>query len=285
MDPSAKPSTCSICHPGSASYGTGHRNGIISISPNINHSPIAAVYRNGSTIFPQKSAARLGACSNVNCHFESITPDWGSAPFASPGDCNKCHTSPPIDTSHALHDNRLGSGPGSCGSCHRDHAASSAPFSHATSAGRRAIVIKNFSYSKPDNISYPGYLPSQKKADERNGSCGSITCHGDTSATWGAAGACLDCHSRRQGSRAAITGQFGANSHHVQGEIANAHCYQCHWEANSDGSINSEFHLGAKSSGAPVRLVVYGAGTRPGTFLEGVTGVTYASDGSRGEIG
>jgi len=284
MDPSATPSTCSICHPGSASYGTDHRNGIISISSNINQSPLAAVYRNGSTTFQQKSAARLGACSNVNCHFESITPDWGSAPFASPGDCNRCHTLPPTDTSHALHDNRLGSGPASCGSCHRDHAASSAPFSHATSAGRRAIVIKNFSYSKSDNISYPGYLPSQKRVDERNGSCSSITCHGDTSATWGAAGACLDCHSRRQGPRAAITGQFGANSHHVQGEITNAHCYQCHWEANSDGSINSEFHLGAKVSGAPVRLVVYGAGARPASYLEGVTGVTYTSDGSRGEI-
>jgi hypothetical protein len=90
-------------------------------------------------------------------------------------------------------------------------------------------------------------------------------------------GSCLGCHSTQQGSRVAVAGQFSANSHHIQGTtITDAKCYQCHWEANSDGSINSAYHGGWNAPGSAVDLVVYGNGARPSTYAAGATAVAYS---------
>ena len=277
------PASCEVCHPGSASYTNIHRDGLIQVSPNINASPGIGRYNNSIAAFPQTPTPTLGTCANINCHFETVTPQWGSQPFGSASDCAKCHAAPPVDGSHAIHDLFYGPGASSCGRCHADHAGESSPFAHATSAGRRSLVLKGFSYSKPGNIGYPRYLPSQTPASARNGVCSTITCHGNTSAAWGSGSACLDCHSVVQGNRAAIAPQFGANSHHIQGTVTNAHCYQCHWEANSDGSINRTYHH-AGTPGGPVELVIYGAGSRPVAYSAGVTAIQYTGNGSRTEM-
>ena len=114
--------------------------------------------------------------------------------------------------------------------------------------------------------------------------CSNISCHGSTNATWGG-GACLGCHSISQGNRVAIAGQFSSASHHVQGiTVTNSHCYQCHWEANYDGTINATYHSGSAVSGAAINLVVYGAGSRPQTYSGNITAISYSADGSRSEI-
>lgn len=101
----------------------------------------------------------------------------------------------------------------------------------------------------------------------------------------GQAGSCTGCHALSQGSRVAVMTQFGADSHHVQGvNVTNDKCHQCHWEANSDGSINSTYHGGASNPGAVVRLVIYGTGTRPTTYTVGTTAVEYLANGSRTEM-
>lgn len=94
-------------------------------------------------------------------------------------------------------------------------------------------------------------------------------------------GDCIGCHSIPQGNRAAVAGQFSGNSHHIQGvALTNAHCYQCHWEANSDGSMTA-YHGGPSAPGSLVDLVIYGAGTRPTTYTVGTTAVEYkAGSGS-----
>jgi hypothetical protein len=105
---------------------------------------------------------------------------------------------------------------------------------------------------------------------------------------------CIDCHSISFNGRAAITPQFNSNSHHVQGaSLMDEHCYQCHWEANSDGSINATYHEGYDpgnpwqtccTSGAKVDLVIYGNdGLRPSEPDSG-TVIEYVADGSRAEI-
>lgn len=380
---------CAKCHPSSQNYQSGHRNGVISIAFNINSSPVPGEYRNGSskvTSKSQTSTSTLGTCSNVNCHFENITPTWGAGWVDSENRCGSCHGAPPVnDSTHTKHHTAYGNTTASCARCHSDHENENAPFAHATSAGKRGVFLKVSSYSKPGNISYPNYLPSQLHLSERTGSCtniychsngnggapnivpawggslpsdctgchggnlasghqlstgshkahiksnkgcgnchrstvgkddrvitgsvhhidgiktlelstgdsyasvtkscATISCHGDTSATWlNSAGACLDCHAVRQGNRAAITGQFSQNSHHVQGSaVTNAHCYQCHWEANSDGSINSDHHK-SQVAGSPVKLVIYSSGQRPSLFLEGKTGIAYTPNGTRSEI-
>lgn len=281
----ANPAACAPCHPGSESYDAGHRDGVIKVAANLNASPAGARYRNTTSAFPQTTGPVLGTCSNVNCHFEKTTPVWGSAPFSSTADCSGCHGAPPADGTHLQHDDYYGPGSASCGRCHADHAASPAPFAHATSAGKRGLHLKGFQYSKTENLQYPNYLPSRTPAAGRNGTCNDISCHGNTSATWGGTSSalCLDCHSVPQGNRGAITSQFNANSHHIQGTVTNAHCYQCHWEANSDGSINPAYHH-SKTPGAPVELVIYGPGARPATYVAGVTAVQYTANGNRGEI-
>jgi hypothetical protein len=96
---------------------------------------------------------------------------------------------------------------------------------------------------------------------------------------------CMGCHSYSFNKRAAITQQFSANSHHVQGvALDNTHCYECHWEAKADSTINNPYHEGYNTetksyeSGAKVDLVIYGAGTRPDTYTAGTTVVQYIAD-------
>ena len=104
-------------------------------------------------------------------------------------------------------------------------------------------------------------------------------CHLHSNAFQGA-GKCTDCHNTTQSgtaiTRQAIVPLFSANSHHVQGvTLDSSHCYACHWEANSDGSVNSTYHPYAD---APIELVVWGTSTtRPTTHTTGTTAVTYDS--------
>lgn len=275
--------TCVRCHQASETYSSGHMTRTVTLSSNINSSPATGRYVvDGTplTFVNLTSSPMFGTCTNVNCHFEKTTPVWGSPAFASSGNCGKCHDAPPGDGSHLSHTAYYGPGAPACRRCHPNHTAEASVFAHATSAGKRALSLEGITYSKPENLAYPAYLPSQ--AAVRNGTCSTIACHGNTAATWGGS-ACLDCHAVSQGGRAAITSQFSANSHHIQGTVTNAHCYQCHWEANSNGTINSTYH-NSKTPGGPVDLVIYGAGARPGSYLAGTTAVQYTANGTRGEI-
>jgi len=95
-------------------------------------------------------------------------------------------------------------------------------------------------------------------------------------------GGCTICHSEPQGNRVAIVDQFGGDSHHIQGvELTDEHCYQCHWEANSDGSI-SAYHGGPGNPGSVINLVIYGNGSRPTSYNVGTTAVEYTAGGSSG---
>lgn len=197
MDQAANASSCAKCHP-SAGYGPGHRNSQIDITFNINSSPKRAVYRNGSTVFPQQAFPGFGSCSNVNCHFERETPAWGSAKFIAPGSCDKCHGAPPAGTSpsfiggdagsHDVH-NRYYTGTLNCIKCHRDHTADSSPFAHATSILSRPIPIQprtplnntpNGSYSGGEG----GHLPSQASG-HIFGNCSNTYCHSTVQADGG----------------------------------------------------------------------------------------------------
>jgi len=90
-------------------------------------------------------------------------------------------------------------------------------------------------------------------------------------------GGCTSCHAVEQNGRAAAAAQFNANSHHVQGvAIDETHCYQCHWEANSDGSINATYHGGPAAPGSAVNLVIYGSTARPTTYTVGSTAMEYS---------
>ena len=162
--------------------------------------------------------------------------------------------------SHLRHVASLG-GNASCGSCH--------PLPESGNSHLNTAV---------DLLDTPfSYAPGTKM-------CSNISCHGNTGADWGAT-SCLGCHGVAQGNRAAVGSQFGGNSHHVQGVApADSHCFACHWEANSDGTIAVAYHGGNANPGAAVDLVIYGANARPSEFIPDNTAVQYTADGSRTEI-
>ena len=225
---------CTPCHPGSAAYDSSHRDGQIQLSANIKNSPITARYSspfsNRTTHFPQTATPQLGSCSQVNCHFEKTTPQWGSSTLTVPAGCSACHGAPPADGSHPAtsgsgkkHGDYYGTDTGSCGTCHSNHNS----FAHATSAGNpgRGLIL-NFAaapnsggdYSKGANLTYPNYLPSQTATANRNGSCSNLYCHSDgqgggakTEAVWGGSLDCAGCHSGA-GDTTDLSGRHGKHT-------------------------------------------------------------------------
>lgn len=287
MSASATPATCQKCHSGASGYGPGHRDGQIQIAQNINNSA-GGVYRNGTTVFPQRPLPSLGSCSSVNCHFERETDIWGGPPLTVPNGCSKCHGSPPnggssgAAGSHAIHDSYY-PGTGGCASCHADHRNDTSAFSHATSVGRNLILaIQNPFTSLGGSYSGPldDYLPSQTN---QFGSCSKVYCHskGDsrsvfvpnTVPTWGTPmpADCSGCHGNGHGAAAEITS--GSHTMHVGRDYYGQHvyaCSTCHSTTASDNRNigNRENHVNRKIDVVPDSTVggsYSGNGQQPGS--------------------
>ncbi len=188
MGEGAAAASCAKCHPGSAGYTSSHRDGLIKTSANINQSPQNAVYKDTTSAFPQSVAPNPGNCTNVNCHFGKITPQWGSPALTatgdqtSTGDCTLCHNAPPSDGKHGgKHSQYYGNGTIVCSKCHPNHRAETKPFAHATSAGLRPLAVQ-FTTSPNSggnyvngSVNYPDYL---SQLSPRNGTCTNY-CHSD----------------------------------------------------------------------------------------------------------
>ena len=282
---------CSICHAATVSGNTSiidtskHVNGI----KDVLFSGAAAIGGSGSY------NGTAHTCSNIYCHSNG---NQGAFVYVNPAawtsgvkyGCNGCHgTSSPIGApdypnggvgtttanTHAAHvagamDTTV------CANCH----FSTASF---TTGGALAANSKHLNGSV-DVVFNPATAGPNATWNPATGTCTNIACHGGAPAQWGSTAACLTCHSFAISGRAAIGPQFSANSHHSQGgTVTAAQCYQCHWEANSNGSINLTYHH-ANIPGGPVELVVYGAGVRPTTYTVGTTATPYTANGTRTEI-
>lgn len=240
LESGATPNSCQKCHPGSSSYLPGHRDGKIKLSGSINSSHPVTAYNNSTTAFLQRSRPVLGRCANVNCHFESTTPVWGGAALASPNDCNSCHGAPPSGGttgsagSHARHDGYY-SGVNNCIKCHSDHTSDPKPFAHATSVGKRNLVVAPKDPLNAPTGTYDGavndYLPSQINSF---GSCSALYCHSNAApfdkanatATplWGGgAQSCSSCHDGGGDG----SGLSGRHARHTGGTY-NFTCERCH---------------------------------------------------------
>jgi predicted CxxxxCH...CXXCH cytochrome family protein len=243
---------CTKCHgDAAASYRSNHAltgKFNIQMASKVRYNKYTSafgVYTSALTSFPQTSDPKLGKCSTVDCHFQTRTPVWGSAPLGAAGvdTCSVCHNALPATGSHAVHIAEHGNDLNTCVLCHTDHAAEARPFQHATSAGR-AIAIHSFrGYS--GNGSNNHYLPSQQ-ADRTLGYCSTASCHDDglgngaaslvESPVWGSTVAKCDvCHPSRP-----ITGSHTAH-------LVRASCAACHKgavesstvpEQHSDGNID-----------------------------------------------
>ena len=260
-----KSAACNKCH-GNSGYSTGHRDGVVQFKSNINSSPATAQYRNGAFV-NHTSMPILGSCSNVNCHFETTTPNWGStAPFT----CSSCHGAAPSSGSHPAagnkHGNYLGTDTTSCVKCHPNHAS----FTHASSAGKRGITVQ---FSTAPNsggtytggsTAYPNYLPSQSPA--HNGTCSNLYCHSDgkggpaaTIPTWGSTLPvnCSGCHGSKDVNAATLS---GAHNKHLNDTAGGGkfNCIDCHKRAvakaafpyaNMTTHVNGSVDFGGDNAG------------------------------------
>lgn len=172
---------CSKCHNNDSSYTSSHRNGLISLNKVINNSgAYSAPNLNdaGTYVFKnQTSVPTLGTCSNVNCHFERITPTWGADPRTTATDvtCGTCHDATPTSGSHSKHITQytlaLGDASLTCVKCHADRNAAR-PFEHATSVGRPINLANTGGTYTGSNSKY---LPSQ--TGRVFGTCNTVYCH------------------------------------------------------------------------------------------------------------
>jgi len=245
---------CSRCH-NNSNYTSSHRSGTITLNKAINASPAGATYTStgiqdgGTYVFKnQTSVPVLGTCSNVNCHFETVTPTWGSDPAATMN-CGACHASSPSTGSHNAHLATGSHATYSCTTCH----ANRANFQHATSAGNagRNIDLNGTSMA---GATYTGsnyqILPSQA-GTRLFGSCGTVYCHSSGQPNGGGAGnpvyktgylwgdatrTCADCHA-----------SIPTTGSHTKHYAYDTNCGQCHAGATSstmtstthvDGNIN-----------------------------------------------
>ncbi len=262
----ATPANCNPCHGNGvdvSTYLSRHRNGRIEMVANINNSPKAggAVYSKG-VFFNQTSVPITGTCSNVNCHFESTTPTWGSTAFASPNDCNKCHGLPPnggvtgAAGSHAKHDTYY-SGITNCQKCHSNNTT----FAHATSAGKRSLNVSFAAAPNNGSGAYSGalndYLPSQNNTF---GKCTATYCHSTGSrgfapytsngtATWGGTLTCKGCHKADYASGDPIA--TGSHKAHINGQglaFTLIKCVTCHAATATAGMTiaNTANHVNAQ---------------------------------------
>ncbi|SNB47391.1 CxxxxCH/CxxCH domain-containing protein [Geobacter sp. DSM 9736] len=219
ISPTTDPDTCEKCHGDLSAYTTAHMDEKIDLAANINASPGGATYSRGVQFNWTSNQSSLGKCSNVNCHFQALTPNWGTAPFTytdnTTNDCDQCHGAPPSGGgsgaagSHARHQAYY-PGAAQCKKCHFNHLAGAAKFAHATSAGKagRVILVDLHDPADVAGGTYSGtgenFLPSQSPVF---GDCSSSYCHSDgkgnyVTPTWGSAatGACGTCHGARNDS-------------------------------------------------------------------------------------
>jgi len=244
------PAMCNRCHNNSG-YTSSHRSGTISLKKGMNFSA-SGTYSSpnltdaGTYVFKnQTSVPTLGTCSNVNCHFEKVTPTWGADTTATT--CDTCHSSSPTSGSHTHHINQytlaLGSAAATCVKCHAPRAS----FQHATSAGNagRTIDLTNIGGT------YTGgngqYLPSQS-ATRQFGSCNTIYCHSSGQSATGTSvtpqsfgspqwnnmgsGSCGTCHEVN-------LINTGSHGKHV---AADNNCGNCHNGATA-ATMNSANHV------------------------------------------
>ncbi len=247
------PTNCAICHGSNVtSYTTSHRSGSVNIASKLNSYSAAGKGRakyNKGTSFVQSPTPVMSNCSNVSCHFETATTNWGGAPLgaASLTTCSTCHSSVSLASgSHALHIADYGNDLTACTQCHNNHAGDIAPYQHAVNAGTTLYLASGLGYTGAKN----NYFPSQS-ASRVLGSCSTASCHANPysptgsipTPVWGAGGGCSSCHTGAGVFTADGSPATGSHASHMA--LVGSACNLCHSSATKNISGGSS-HLNGK---------------------------------------
>lgn len=249
---------CQACHNtvGASEYSHSLKSSVagvnyINMTGVIHNSRMGAAAKyNKGVSFPQSATPTLSTCSNVNCHFETVTPTWGqtttwsSTKTAGNNDanCAQCHASTGLTSgNHAKHITAGGGTQTACAKCHPDYnaMAGAAAFLHASSG--KAPIALTFAAAPNLGGTYTGgrtgsnFLPSA--GISATGSCSSTYCHSPgtlssgyaapkVAATWGNTLTCAGCHD----SNTATTTLTAKHLKHVGGTGSNynINCRKCH---------------------------------------------------------
>lgn len=283
---------CTPCH-GAAPTSMSHRNGQIAIRQHINSTASIRGTYSKPLFFNQTSAPNLTSayCSNVNCHFRTQTPNWGTAPLAggqTVTNCAFCHKSVAMSTgNHAKHITSLDTSGGTtvavCTTCHPNNST----FTHSTSAKTGGIINITFAGAPTGagtytgtgtHMNYPNYLDGTGTYN----SCNNTYCHGPSGPTWnGGAMACSNCHTvTTVGGHAihapAFTARFNVMSGNVSsGTTARFTCSACH-NPNLASHSRGEAVAGVRAAEVFYMFTAAGKGSLA-TYANGVAGGT---DGS-----
>lgn len=182
--------SCSLCHPDGAAYDDRNaysRNAANHVNNLIDVDFFAAI--TGSTASytgDRVPGTPFGSCSNVYCHSDgtsrvtgvipaNTSPVWGTVGTLA---CNACHGFPPGYSSGLPK-----------GNSHASHASYTCAQCHSTTTMDGTSITN---YLNHVNQSYDVYPLAGKYFTYAYGTCSQISCHGNTSAEWGAP-ASYDC--------------------------------------------------------------------------------------------
>ncbi|UPU36703.1 CxxxxCH/CxxCH domain-containing protein [Geomonas paludis] len=262
--------SCVTCHGNQVGgYAMGHRNKTIEVADGVGYSrKIAAGFVNQTSVPPNP----MGTCSTAACHSDGkgtlrATPAWGSAALTVPGGCSACHSVAPATGNHPTagtkHANYYGTGVGSCGKCHTDHSVQAKPFSHATSAGHRAIEVK---------FATGGTFASNQ--------CSNVYCHSNgrgtyTPPTWGGTLTCAGCHGDATSNT--LSGNHAKHVNNAAFLGTSYGCVECHSSTVSDNSTISNFNNHVNNAKEV-------AGSKVGTPVSGTCSTSYCHSDGKGTM-
>ncbi|MFZ4858146.1 MAG: CxxxxCH/CxxCH domain c-type cytochrome [Desulfuromonadaceae bacterium] len=246
---------CSTCHISNTAYN--HANGNINME-NVTYSKTASFAVNDGTFSG-------GTCDATYCHSNGTSVISGTVPantsgvWGTAGNCGGCHGTAADDgrpnyANGTPKRNTHGDGV-SYGKTHKVKECSVCHDGIGGSKGAFTIISTSHHNDGTYNIRTTlGY-------NQTAGTCATAGCHG--SVAWGGSLGCIDCHNIAQGTRSAITTEFGlAWGHKKQGRgtivngtnVTNADCIVCHLEGKfSTQAINTTYHLGVPGGNIDLR--------------------------------
>jgi len=257
---------CANCH-GTLPTTMNHRNGKIEITmPSTTYTVAAGGYVPQDN---QLTTTGMGTCSGTSCH------TTGSPVFGTASNCRNCHGYPPVTTSADIDNKHVaGATPvnhigtlaasdtkaefvsvhGGCQICHGTESTTDATGSTHSAHANYNVATQHGTGS----LNMNGPVGTGTGYDSTTRGC-AAACHASTApyrmtasnktlvyGNYGTGGNCVTCHAIAQGTRSAVSGEFGlAWGHKKAGRTAvtPSDCIVCHLEGNfTSQGISSTYH-------------------------------------------
>ena len=234
-DPLAAAATpCVTCHgTGVTSYASDHMNGTINLA-----NGAIGYGGTGTGTYTPGGGGHNGTCASVNCHFNNVTPAWGTGATT----CTSCHNNGTNDGNinnawpntgkHPLHAAQSPTGYGyACTRCHPDNTGGHSTIDNAVQVTFAGNFVAGGTYDNAAKTCASTYCHSTA----RGGNAANVAMAWNGGA--GSTAACGTCHGSTGGateSKKAMPVAAGANKHtnHIDHANLTMTCSACHNDAS-----------------------------------------------------